>query len=104
MKLSERTRLSAGDVAGRHALAGEARHVGLDHVQGRRRRCRGVEGVAAVAQHARAGRGGQRMGGGHHAVPRCDCRTLAVLQHMLSPPKARADRAVSRAGGQRQLR
>jgi hypothetical protein len=75
----------AGDVAGCHALTREARHVGLDDVQGSRCRRRGIESVAAVAQDAGAGRRGQRMGGGHHAVPRCDCRTLAVLQHVLSP-------------------
>lgn len=84
------------DIAGRHAHAGQSRHVGLDDVQRRRRRRRGIEGVATVAEHARACRRGQRMGGGHHAVPRCDCRTPAMLQHVLSPDCARIVPACAR--------
>jgi hypothetical protein len=48
------------------------------------RGCR-IEGVAAVGQHARPGRRGERMRRGHHAVPRCDGWPLAVLKHVLSP-------------------
>ena len=80
----------AGDVAGGEALAGEARHVGLDDVQGRGRGCGRVEGIAAIAQDARAGRCCQRMGRRHHSVARRDGRTFSMLQHRNSP-KTRAD-------------
>ena len=79
--------LLLGDVAGRHAAAGQSGHVGFHDIQSCRRGDCCVEGIAAVRQDACSGSGSQRMGRSDHAVPRCDCRTFAVLQHSsMSPP------------------
>jgi len=67
INLDERTNWGGGYVLIK-TEPGKTRHERLDHVESRRGRCRGIEGVSAACQHLGASLRGQRMRGRDHAV------------------------------------
>jgi hypothetical protein len=67
-----------GDIAGRHPHAGKAGHIGLDDVERRGGRRRGIERIAAGAQDAGAGLRRQRMRRRYHAMERRNGRAASI--------------------------
>jgi hypothetical protein len=68
---SRESTMTVSPVLDQHeTAAADTRRLRLDHVERELYRCGGIDGVAALRQHAGTGSGGGRMRDRHHTVGR----------------------------------